>query len=44
MPCDLFLVDLEEIERMFIQDKYRREEAVGYTEDWYGYVVEEEAN
>ena len=37
MPCDLFISDLEEIERMFIQDKYYREEAtVGYDE-WYNY-------
>jgi len=41
MPCDLFISDLEEIELMFVQDKYRKEKAVT---EYYspGYVIESE--
>ena len=37
MPCDLFISDLETIERMFIQDKYYREEAVVGYDPYYNY-------
>lgn len=38
MPCDLFLADLASIRLMFVQDRYRREEAVEY-QSWDGYGV-----
>jgi S1-C subfamily serine protease len=38
MPCDLFLSDLEIIERMFTQDKYYKEEAVVGQDEWYNYI------
>lgn len=36
MPCDLFLSDLVAIELMFAQDRYQREEKIGY--DNYNYL------
>jgi len=44
MPCDLFIPDLEEIEMMFVQDKYRREEAVipAYDPYYSGTIIESE--
>lgn len=35
MPCDLFIPDLEAIRLMFRLDRYEREEATDYSEDWY---------
>ena len=37
MPCDLFLSDLDEIELMFIQDRYRFEEATFGYDEYYNY-------
>lgn len=38
IPTDIFLEDLEEIKRMFVQDKYYREEKPAYTDPYYNYV------
>jgi len=37
MPCDLFLDDLDEIELMFKQDEYQREEVRDIAEEAWGY-------
>ncbi len=42
MPCDLFLADLDSIRLMFVLDRYQREEAMDYSEDWYEYPIDPE--
>lgn len=42
MPCDLFLGDLDAIRLMFQLDRYEREKAAGYSEDWYEYPTDPE--
>lgn len=39
MPCDLFLLDIEQIKLMFIMDKYQFEEEPEYPQnDYYNYI------
>ena len=42
MPCDLFLGDLEQIEMMFIQDRYQREVTPEWPDSYYNYVDDTE--